>query len=49
MLSLINIDAVVILLDLMHVHNFSLSTDEWGKYIVFGVDSSLSRHIDNEK
>ena len=28
---------------------FSLSIDEWGKNIVFGMDNSLSRHIDNEK
>ena len=50
MLILINMDIVVIVLDLMHVHNFHCQTVNRVKNaVIFGVDNSPSVHVDNKK
>ena len=48
MLTEINMGTVVMVLDSMHVHFFSVSNDEFCKdVILFGVDNICSAHADN--
>ena len=48
MLTEINMGTVVMVLDSMHVHLFSVSNDEFCKdVILFGVDNICSAHADN--
>ena len=48
MLTEINMGTVVMVLDSMHVHLFSVSNDEFRKdVILFGVDNICSAHADN--
>ena len=50
MLLLINMDIVVMILDLMHVHSFHYQTIVGVKMsLVFGADNSSSVHVDNKK
>ena len=50
MLTTINMDLVVIVLDLMDVHNFHGQTVNEVKILLFlGVGNSFSVHVDNRK
>ena len=50
MLILVNMDIVVMVLDLIHVHNIYFQTVSGGKnVIILGADMSSSVHIDNKK
>ena len=43
-------DIVVIVLDLMHVHNFHCQiVNRVKNAVIFGVDNSPSVHVDNKK